>query len=322
MNIPVIKLGSVEEGGVPMPGIAMGTASFPFKETEATRDAVVEAIKVGYRHLDTAAAYNSEKYTGEGIAEALRIGLIDSRDELFVTSKLWCQDAYPQLVLPALRKSLENLQLEYLDLYLIHWPVSMKPGELKYPVPKEDICAMDFKGVWEAMEECQRLGLAKSIGVSNFSCKKLDELLSTAKIPPAVNQVEMHPVWQQKKLREYCYTKGIRLCAYSPLGAKGTPWGANLVVDNERLREIAKKRGKSVAQVSLRWIWEQGVCPVVKSFKEERMVENLDIFDWSLTQEDLRVIDVVPQQKINTAEEFISPFGPYKTPQEFWDGEI
>ncbi|XP_068654504.1 non-functional NADPH-dependent codeinone reductase 2-like [Aristolochia californica] len=317
-DIPVIKLDS---GGEAMPSLALGTAAFPFVASEDTKVAVVKAIKLGFRHLDTAAIYGSETSVGEGIADALRLGLIKSREELFVTTKLWCQDAHRDLVLPALRKSLDNLQLEYLDLYLIHWPVSMKPGEFQYPVPKEDFCSMDFKSVWEAMEECKMLGLTKSIGVSNFSCKKLEQLLSTAKIIPAVNQVEMHPVWQQKKLREYCNPRGIRVCAFSPLGGQGTPWGANLVMDNEVLKAIAKNKGKTSAQVSLRWIVEQGVCPVVKSYKEERMKQNLDIFDWSLSEDELLLFDEIPQHRIVSGEDYISPYGPYKTLEELWDDE-
>ncbi|XP_068655364.1 non-functional NADPH-dependent codeinone reductase 2-like [Aristolochia californica] len=317
-EIPEIKLGS---GGGAMPSIALGTASFPLVESEGTKSAVVQAIKLGYRHFDTAAIYCSEKSVGEGIADALRLGLIKSRDELFVTTKLWCRDAHSDLVLPALRKSLTNLQLEYVDLYLIHWPVSMKPGEFTNPISFEEICSMDFKSVWEAMEECKMLGLTKSIGVSNFSCKNLEQLLSTAKIIPAVNQVEMHPVWQQKRLREYCNPRGIRVCAYSPLGGQGTPWGANLVMDNETLKEIAKNKGKTIAQVSLRWIVEQGACPVIKSFNEERMKKNLDIFDWRLSEDELRLIDEIPQHRIITGKEYTSEYGPFKSPEELWDDE-
>ncbi|CAN1151320.1 Non-functional NADPH-dependent codeinone reductase 2 [Linum perenne] len=224
-----------------MPLLGMGTATSPLS-------AVVHAIELGYRHFDTATLYQTEEPLGEAIAEAIELGLIKSRDELFVTSKLWCSDAHPDLVLLALQKSLHHLQLEYLDLYLIHWPVSSRPGTYEFPIKKEDFMAMDFEGVWGAMEECQKMGLTKNIGVSNFTCKKLTDLLAIAKIPPAVNQVEINPLWQQKKLRDYCKSNGIVLSAYAPLGAKGTIWGSNRVLENEVLGEIAKAKGKTVAQ--------------------------------------------------------------------------
>ncbi|XP_057966268.1 deoxymugineic acid synthase 1-A-like isoform X2 [Malania oleifera] len=234
----------------PIPRIGFGTAEFPFSASDV-KQSVLQAIESGYRHFDTAALYLSEKPLGDAVVEALRLGLIQSRDDLFITSKLWCTDAHCDRVLPALRKTLQNLGMEYVDLYLIHWPVSLKPGEQELPVKKEDLLPMDLRSVWAAMEECQELGIAKSIGVSNFTCKKLQELLSVARIPPAVNQVEMNPVWQQKKLREYCGDKGIHITAYSPLGAKGTPWGSSQVMDCQVLTEIAENKGKTFAQRDL-----------------------------------------------------------------------
>lgn len=182
--IPKVTLSS----GRVMPMLGMGTASFPPVGPEDAKAAILNAIKIGYRHFDTASAYQSEEFLGEAIAEALQLGLIQSRDELFITTKLWCTDAHPDLVVPALQNSLRNLKLEYLDLYLIHFPVSLKPMKYEYPLKKEHLLPMDYKSVWEAMEECQKLGLTKSIGVSNFSCKKLQIILDTANISPAVNQ--------------------------------------------------------------------------------------------------------------------------------------
>ncbi|XP_042501297.1 non-functional NADPH-dependent codeinone reductase 2-like isoform X2 [Macadamia integrifolia] len=301
-SIPEISLGSTVRG---IPSIGMGTAVYPFTASETMKSAILHAIKLGYRHFDSAALYDSEQPLGESIKEAQSLGLIKSRDELFITSKLW------------------NLQLEYLDLYLIHLPASLKPGEHEVPFNKEDILPMDIKSVWESMEKCQQLGLTRFIGVSNFSCKKLQELLAVAKIPPAVNQVEMNPLWQQKKLRKFCKENGIHVTAYSPLGAKGTNWGTNSVMECEVLKEIAEARGKTIAQVCLRWVYEQGVSVVVKSFNKERIKENFEIVDWMLSQEDLQRIDgILLQQKGLTAVEFISEEGPYKSLDEFWDGEI
>ncbi|XP_031273458.1 non-functional NADPH-dependent codeinone reductase 2-like [Pistacia vera] len=318
LTVPVATLAS---NGRTIPLVGFGTAEFPFNTTESVEKYFLHAIQLGYRHFDAAALYGTEQSLGEAIAEALHLGLITSRDELFITSKLWCGDAHRDLVLPAIKKTLKNLGLEYLDLYLIHFPGSLKRGT-GFPFKTEDIVAMDIESVWEAMEECQKLGLTKSIGVSNFSCKKLEKLLASEKIPPAVNQVEMNPVWQQKKLREFCEEKGIHITAYSPLGAKGVVWGTNRVMDSQVLKEIAIAKGKTVAQVSLRWVYEQGVSLVVKSFDRERMKENLEIFDWQLSAEELQKIEQIPQMRGNIVQQFVSEKGPYKSIEEIWDGEI
>ncbi|CAL1413713.1 unnamed protein product [Linum trigynum] len=318
-SVPEVILSS---SGRRMPLLGMGTATSPLVGSGATKSAVVQAIELGYRHFDTATLYQTEESLGEAIAEALSRGLIESRDELFVTSKLWCSDAHPDLVLPALQKSLHHLQLEYLDLYLIHWPVSSRPGTYEFPIMKEDFMAMDYAGVWGAMEECQKMGLTKNIGVSNFTCKKLTDLLALANIPPAVNQVEINPLWQQKKLRDFCKSNGIILSAYAPLGAKGTVWGSNRVLENEVLGEIARAKGKTVAQVCLRWAYEQEVCVVVKSFNQERMKENLDIFSWAFTEEENKKLSEIPQSRGCQGQDYISDQGPFKTIEELWDGEI
>ncbi|KAL6192413.1 hypothetical protein ACLB2K_033503 [Fragaria x ananassa] len=307
-----------------IPVLGLGTAVYPFPTSDqiSAKEAILSAIKVGYRHFDTAAAYQTEQALGEAIHEAISLGLIKSRDELFVTSKLWCCDTHPHRVLPAIQNTLKNLGLEYLNLYLIHWPVSLKTPSYDFPINKDHLLPMDFKGVWEAMEECQKLGLTQSIGVSNFSCQKIETLLATAKIPPAVNQVEMNPVWQQKKVRELCKRKGIVVTAYSPLGGQGTPWGSNAVMECEVLKQIADAKGKSLAQVCLRWVYEKGVSFVVKSFNKERIKENVEIFDWELSPEEVEKIDQIPQKRGYQAFDFIADQGPYKSPEEFWDGEI
>ncbi|PKI56206.1 hypothetical protein CRG98_023401 [Punica granatum] len=315
-KIPTAEL--VSSGGRKIPLLGFGTATFPLVPFEETKAAVLEAIKLGYRHFDTAAVYLSEEPIGQAIKEALELGLVNLRDEFFITSKLWCTDAHPGLVIPALQKSLEKLKLEYLDLYLIHWPVSMKPGVDKYPIKKENLLPMDFKGVWADMEECQRKGLTKSIGLSNFSCKKVGGILANAKIPPAINQVELNPLWQQRQLRKFCASNGILLTAYSALGAKGTFWGSNRVMDCPELKEIAEAKGKTIC---LRWAFEYGACVLAKSFNKSRMKENLAIFDWELTEEELQKISEIPQTRVSLGEDFIYVNGPYKTIEEFWDGE-
>ncbi|KAH6771363.1 hypothetical protein C2S52_016166 [Perilla frutescens var. hirtella] len=240
--IPSVSLSGCEKA---MPVMSMGTASYPPAGFEATKAAVLEAIKAGYRHFDTAFAYGTEKAVGEAVAEAVRVGLVESRDDLFITTKLWASFSEPSQVVPACKMSLQNLEMEYVDLFLIHQPVRLTEIVSKTPVPAEIVKHLDMKGVWEAMEECKNLGLTKAIGVSNFSCKKIQQLLSTAIIPPAVNQVEMNPLWHQKKLRDFCKEKGIHITAYSPLGANNTKWGDNRIVESDAIADIAKARGNS-----------------------------------------------------------------------------
>ncbi|KAL1315319.1 hypothetical protein HN51_042091 [Arachis hypogaea] len=298
-----------------MPVIGFGTAS-ETNDGDTVKAAALEAIKLGYRHFDTASCYGSEQALGEAIAEALKLGLISSRDELFITSKLWLSDNHPHLVLPALQKSLQNLGLEYLDLYLVHCPMSAKPEIRKFFYKEDEFVPFDLKGVWASMEQCHNLGLTKSIGVSNFSTQKLEDLLSFATIPPAVNQVELNLSWQQRNLREYCKAKGIMVTAYSPLGANGTSWGSNDVMDSEVLKHIAHVHGKTIAQVSLRWLYEQGVTFAVKSYNKERMKQNLEIFDFSLINDDYQKINQIKQErKVKNG-----PAG-FDVADLLWDGE-
>ncbi|PRQ34375.1 putative oxidoreductase [Rosa chinensis] len=264
-----------------IPVLGFVTARYPFVGSEIIKEAILDVIRVGYRHFDTATLYQTEQSLGEAISEALSLGLIESRQDL---------------ALHHFQAVVQNLGLEYLDLYLIHWPVSVKLGNYDFQFDKEYLLPIDFKGVWEVMEECQKLGLTKSIGVSNFSCKKIQNLLATAKIPPAVNQ----------KARR----------------AKGTPWGSNGVMESETLTQIADAKGKTLAQVCLRWAYEQEVSFVVKSFSKERISENGDIFDWELCPEEVEKINQIPQKRGFPAFDFVADHGPYKTLEELWDGEI
>ncbi|KAA0032173.1 D-galacturonate reductase-like [Cucumis melo var. makuwa] len=289
--VPMVTLSN----GQLMPVIGMGTMSMV--GPEATKLAVVEAVRAGYRHFDTSYSYGSEKALGEGIREAVGLGLIESRDEVFITTKLACGFADPSLVLEGIKASLRNLGMEYVDMYLIHIPLKLNPQVRKVPVAKEDISQIDLKGVWDKMEFCQNLGLTKAIGVSNFSPKRLQQLLSFAKIPPLLNQVEMSPLWHQDKLREFCKANDIHVTAYSPLGAVGTHWGHNKVVDSDVITQIANAKGKTSAQIALRWVYEQGVSIVAKSFDKERMRKNIDIFDWSLSEDESAKIGQLPQYK-------------------------
>ncbi|KAJ1438643.1 NADP-dependent oxidoreductase domain [Sesbania bispinosa] len=317
-KIPEVTLNS----GQKMPVIGLETAALPLPPHEALISIFIDAFEVGYRHFDTASLYGIEEPLGKAVAKALDLGLIKSRDEVFITSKLWVTDAHHYLVLPALKTTLQKLGLEYVDLYLIHWPVRLKPEAQEIiNMKKENVIPIDMKGTWEAMEECYRLGLAKSIGVSNFGIKKLTHLLENATIPPTVNQVEMSSSWQQGKLREFCKQKGIHVSAWSPLGAYRDKWGTNAVMDNPILKEIACVRHKSVAQIALRWINEQGASAIVRSFNKERMKLNLEIFDWELSKEESQKFSQIPQCRMYPGEQFVSENGPYKSLEELWDGD-
>ncbi|KAL0318959.1 UNVERIFIED_CONTAM: protein REDOX 2 [Sesamum angustifolium] len=240
VGIPEVVLNS----GHKMPAIGLGTGGSTLPLAEQL-PLLVEAIAAGYRHFDTATLYGTEEIVGQAVAEALGRGLIKSRDELFITTKLWCTDADHDLVLPAINESLRKLGLQYVDLYLVHWPIRTKKDDTN----SIKTLHFDIKGTWDAMEECHRMGLAKSIGVSNYSCAKLSTLLENATIPPAVNQVELNVAWQQQKLMEFCKDKGIHVCAFSPLGAYGFYWGNNAVMESPILKDIAVAKNKTVAQV-------------------------------------------------------------------------
>ncbi|NLS89060.1 aldo/keto reductase [Bacillus subtilis] len=248
--------------GVEMPWFGLGV--FKVENGSEATESVKAAIKNGYRSIDTAAIYKNEEGVGIGIKES---GM--AREELFITSKVWNEDQGYETTLAAFEKSLERLQLDYLDLYLIHWPGKDK-----------------FKDTWRALEKLYKDGKIRAIGVSNFQVHHLEELLKDAEIKPMVNQVEFHPRLTQKELRDYCKAQGIQLEAWSPL-MQGQ------LLDNEVLTQIAEKHNKSVAQVILRWDLQHEVVTIPKSIKEHRIIENADIFDFELSQEDMDKIDAL-----------------------------
>ncbi|CAK9200936.1 unnamed protein product, partial [Sphagnum troendelagicum] len=311
--------------GSSLPILGMGTVALS-ESQQQVKDALLTAIQVGYRHFDTAMLYGTEAALGDALVEAFSTGLV-KREEIFVTTKLWITDNHPAAVLPALQTSLRKLKLDYVDLYLIHWPIAAKDGIMTLPTKDQILPHVDLKGVWAELEHFVEKGLIKSIGVSNFSSKKLESLLSYAKILPAVNQVEMHPCWQQKQLREYCKNKGIQITAYSPLTSPAP--GAEVyfnqrisVLKDPIILAIAEQHAKSPAQIALRWIIETGCIPVPKSFNKSHMSENLEIFDWELTDEDRQKISTIPQARGSCAEFMVNEAtGPYRTLQELWDDE-
>ncbi|PQP89247.1 aldo/keto reductase [Paenibacillus sp. AR247] len=250
--------------GIEMPWLGLGV--FKVEEGSELVEAVKAAVKHGYRSIDTAAVYANETSVGQGIREALADNGL-KREDLFVTSKVWNADLGYDSTIAAYETSLNKLGLDYLDLYLIHWPVAGK-----------------YKEAWRAMEQLYKDGRVKSIGVSNFQVHHLEDLMKDAEIVPVVNQVEFHPMLTQKELRDFTKQHNIQLEAWSPL-MQGE------LLNHPLLKELADKYGKSIAQVILRWDLQHEVVTIPKSTKEHRIVENASLFDFELSQDDMDRID-------------------------------
>ncbi|WP_313894440.1 aldo/keto reductase [Psychrobacillus sp.] len=249
--------------GIEMPGFGLGVFQV---ENDATADIVKNAIEVGYRSIDTAAIYGNEAGVGEGIRQALAsTGL--KREDLFITSKVWNAGLSYEETIAAYEESLQKMGLDYLDLYLIHWPGINKYAES-----------------WRALEDLYTAGKIKAIGVCNFNISHLQDLLKIARVTPVINQVEFHPRLQQVALRAFCKKHNIQLEAWAPLMQGG-------LLEDPTIAKIAEKYSKSNAQVILRWDVQNGVVTIPKSVRKERMVQNADIFDFSLTDEELQVIN-------------------------------
>ncbi|MCM3662797.1 aldo/keto reductase [Mesobacillus subterraneus] len=242
--------------GVKMPWFGLGV--FKVKEGSEVVESVKAAIKNGYKSIDTAAVYKNE----DGVGQALKEADVP-REELFITTKVWNSDQGYESTLQAFETSLEKLRLDYLDLYLIHWPVAGK-----------------YKETWKALEKLYKDGRVRAIGVSNFHVHHLKDLMTDAEIKPMVNQVEYHPHLAQTELLEFCKAEGIQMEAWSPL-KQGE------LLSEPTIVEIAEKHKKSPAQVILRWDLQNGVVTIPKSIKEHRIIENADIFDFELSAEDM-----------------------------------
>jgi len=248
---------------------SMGLGVFRITDSEKCEEVVDQAIKAGYRFIDTAAAYGNEEAVGRGIRKS---GI--SRSELFVSSKLWIPDISYEGAKRAFDESLTKLGLDYLDLYVIHQPFN------------------DYYGAWRALEELYREGKIRAIGVDNFDQTQLVDLITFNKIKPAVNYVEVHPFYQHKEDIDAIRKMGIQPIAWSPFAA-----GKYGLFKNEILVQIAQKYNKSVGQVILRWLTQQGIAVVAKSEKNERIKENIDIFDFELDQNDLKKISELDKGK-------------------------
>lgn len=256
--------------GYQIPVIGFGTYK---TEDDQACQVVKDAVEVGYRHIDTAAVYGNEKGVGQGIKEC---GI--PREELFITSKLWNTERGYESTLKAFDETMSKLGLDYLDLYLIHWPANKK----QFGDKADELNAQ----TWKAFEKLYNEGRIKSIGLSNFQEHHIEKLLETAQIKPMVDQLEIHPGWTQKETVAYCQKNDIVVEAWSPLGR-------STVLTNETLLEIASRYNKSTAQVCLRWILQNGVLPLPKSTHKERMEANIDVFDFELSSEDMKTIDAL-----------------------------
>ncbi|WP_191013461.1 aldo/keto reductase [Treponema zioleckii] len=265
-----MKLTSTYElaNGKSIPVIGFGT--WQSENGKECYEAVLEALRCGYRHIDTAAAYGNEESVGQAIADFLDETEDVSREDLFITTKLWNDDHGYEETKKAIEASLKKLKLDYVDLYLIHWP---------NPLKFRDCWQERNAGSWKAMEEAYKEGKLRAIGISNFCERHIDELLKTAEIKPMVNQIKLCPGQTQNSLVEYSKSLGMVVEAYSPLGTGG-------IFSNLTMKELSHKYNRSIAQICIKWSLQQGYLPLPKSVTKERIIENTKVFNFDLEEDD------------------------------------
>jgi alcohol dehydrogenase (NADP+) len=306
-----------------MPMLGLGTwKSGPGEVYQA----VLWALEAGYRHIDCAAIYQNEKEVGDALKEAFDNGIV-KREEVWVTSKLWNNAHEVDKVEEGLQKTLADLQLTYLDLYLIHWPISLKSG---VTFPKDGNDFLDYKTVpltdtWKGMEALKEKGLTKHIGVSNFNKAKLSEIIGACQVVPEMNQIEMHPYLPQEGLVSFCKEKGINLTAYSPLGSADRPKARQkeddpILMEHKVFKDIAKKHEASVAQVLIAWSLHRGIAVIPKSANKDRIKANLASKDIELDKDDLKAIGEITSRHRYIDGTFFTevPGSPFKQ-SDLWE---
>jgi alcohol dehydrogenase (NADP+) len=277
-------------GGARMPALGLGTWKSAAGEVGA---AVHEAIRIGYRHIDCAAVYGNEAEVGAAIAAAIAAGEV-RRDELWLTSKLWCNAHARQDVVPALKKTLADLRLERLDLYLVHWPIAVRREVVVAQVvsdfvPESEVSLLD---TWRGMEDAHAAGLTRAIGVSNYGVPRLTALARDARVQPEVVQIELHPYLQQRALVAYCQAQRIAVTGYSPLGSGDRPasmkaTGEPSLLEDPIVSEVSAHHGASAAQVLIAWQLHLGLAVIPKSVNPARLAENFEAKDLVLDPDDL-----------------------------------
>lgn len=305
-----------------MPILGLGTWK---SEPGDVYRAVKEALGLGYRHIDCAPIYGNEVEIGRALSESFTEDVV-TRDQLWITSKLWNDSHAPGDVLPGLEKTLGDLQLDHLDLYLIHWPVSLKKGVL-FPGSAKDLIGLDalpISKTWGAMEALVDRGLCRHIGVSNFSIAKLQSLLDSARLKPEMNQIELHPYLQQPGMLDFCSKNGVRLTAYSPLGSADRPAGLKaedepVLLEDPTISKIAGQRGSSQAQVLISWAIHRDTAVIPKSVDAARMKQNLAAAGVSLTRDDMQEIAGLDRHRRYVSGAFWAIEGGPYTVANLWD---
>ena len=307
--------------GDKMPALGLGT--WLSKPGEVYK-AILEAIRIGYRHFDCAHIYANESEIGEAFQQAFKEGLV-RREELWITSKLWCDAHQKEAVLPALQTTLKHLQLDYLDLYLIHWPVAYhKHNSPKDPIVFISLDEIPLQETWQAMIELKKEGLCKHIGVSNFSISKLQLLIDQFEVQPEMNQIELHPYLQQKEMLEFCNKQGIHLTAYSPLGSAAAEQkleGSDIIslMKHPLIQKIAKQHQLSSAQVLIAWAIQRGTAVIPKSVHPQRLQQNFEASQTLLSNLSMGQIDQIDlHYRFIDGTFWTRDEGPY-TLQNLWD---